>query len=66
MNKLSLNYYKTNYIIYNNQTHKTYKDEFTIVMNKTACKKKIPLSTYLDVIFDDKLCWANHIDNLSS
>ena len=35
MNKLSLNYSKTNYIIYNNQLHKTCKDEFTIVMNKT-------------------------------
>ena len=61
MNKLSLNYYKTNYIIYNNQPHKTCKDEFTIVMNKTRLQRE-----HLGVIVDDKLCWANHIDNLSS
>ena len=44
MNKLSLNYSKTNYIIYNNQPHKTCKDEFTIVTNKTRLQKKIPVS----------------------
>ena len=53
INKLSLNYSKTNHIIYNNQPHKTCKDEFTIVMNKTHLQEKIPLR-------------ANHIDNLSS
>ena len=65
MNKLSLNYSKTNYIIYNNQLHKTCKDEFTIVMNKTRLQRENSIK-YLGVIFDDKLCWANHIDNLSS
>ena len=65
MNKLSLNYSKTNYIIYNNQPHKTTKDEFTIVMNKTRLQRE-NLIKYLGVIFDDKLCSANHIDNLSS
>ena len=65
MNKLSLNYSKTNYIIYNNQPHKTCKDEFTIVMNKTRLQRENSIK-YLGVIFDDKLCWANHIDNLSS
>ena len=65
MNKLSLNYSKTNYIIYNKQLHKTCKDEFTIVMNKTRLKRENSIK-YLGVIFDDKLCWANHIDNLSN
>ena len=36
MNKLSLNYSKTNYIIYNNQPHKTCKDEFTIVVGSVV------------------------------
>ena len=65
MNKLSLNYSKTNYIIYNNQLHKTCKDEFTIVMNKTRLQRENSIK-YLGVIFHDKLCWANHIDNLSN
>ena len=65
MNKSSLNYSKTNYIIYNNQLHKTCKDEFTIVMNKTRLQRENSIK-YLGVIFDDKLCWANHIDNLSN
>ena len=65
MNKLSLNYSRTKYIIYNNQPHKTCKDEFTIVMNKTCLQRENSIK-YLGVIFDDKLCWANHIDNLSS
>ena len=65
MNKLSLNYSKTNYIIYNNQLHKTCKDEFTIVMNKNRLQRENS-TKYLGVIFDGKLCWANHIDNLSS
>ena len=65
MSKLSLNYSKTNYIIYNNQPHKTCKDEFTIVMHKTRLQRENSIK-YLGVIFDDKLCWANHIDNLFS
>ena len=65
INKLFLNYSKTNYIIYNNQLHKTCKDEFTIVMNKTHLQRENSIK-YLGVIFDDKLCWASHIDNLSS
>ena len=40
MNKLSLNYSKTNYIIYNNQPHKICKDEFTIVMNQNPLAKR--------------------------
>ena len=63
MNKLSLNYFKTNYIIYNNQPHKTCKDELTIVINKTRLQRKNSIK-YLSLIFDDKLCWANHIENL--
>ena len=65
MNKLSLNYSKTNYIIYNNQPHKTCKDVFTIVINKTRLQRENSIK-YLGVIFDDKLCCENHIDNLSS
>ena len=65
MNKLSLNYSKTNYIIYNNQLHNTCKDEFTIIMNKTRLQRENSIK-YVGVIFDDKLCWANHIDNLSN
>ena len=65
INKLSLNYSKPNYIIYDNQPHKTCKDKFTIVMNKTRLQRENSIR-YLGVIFDDKLCWANHIDNLSS
>ena len=51
MNKFSPNYSKTNYIIYNNQPHRLQRENFI---------------KYLGVIFDDKLFWANHIDNLSS
>ena len=65
MNKLSLNYSKTNYIICNNQPHKISKDEFTTAMNKTRLQRENSIK-YLGIIFDDKLCWANHIDNLSS
>ena len=31
----------------------------------TSCAGQIT-KKYLGVIFDDKLCWANHIDNLSN
>ena len=55
MNTLSLNYSKTNYIIYNNQPHKTCKDEFTIVMSKTRLQRENSIK-YLGVIFDDNLC----------
>ena len=34
-------------------------------MNKTHLQRE-NFTKYLGVIFDDKLCWANHIDNLSS
>ena len=34
-------------------------------MNKTRLQRENSIK-YLGVIFDDKLCWANHIDNLSS
>ena len=34
-------------------------------MNKTRLQRENSIK-YLGVIFDDKLCWANHIDNLSN
>ena len=34
-------------------------------MNKTRLQRENFIK-YLGIIFDDKLCWANHIDNLSS
>ena len=63
MNKLSLNYSKTNYIIYNNQPHKTCKDEFIIVMNKTRlqflmirCVGQTTLTIYLVNLPDALVC----------
>ena len=34
-------------------------------MNKTRLQRENSIK-YLGVIFDDKLCWANYIDNLSN
>ena len=34
-------------------------------MNKTRLQRENSIK-YLGVIFDDKLCWTNHIDNLSN
>ena len=34
-------------------------------MNKIRLQRENSIK-YLGVIFDDKLCWANHIDNISN
>ena len=62
-NKLSLNYCKTNKIIYNKQTNKIYENDFWLTINKTSLKK-VNFIKYLRVFFDNKLSWDDHIDNL--
>ena len=62
-NKLSLNYCKTNYIIYNKQPNKVYDNDFRLTINKTSLKK-VNFVKYLGMIFDNKMSWAVHIDNL--
>ena len=60
-NKLSLNYCKTNYIIFNKQPNKIYYNDFRLTINKTSFKK-INFIKYLGVFFDNKLSWDVHID----
>ena len=62
-NKLSLNYCKTNYIVYNKQPNKVYDNDFRLTINKTSLKK-VNFIKYLGVFFDNKLSWDVHIDNL--
>ena len=62
-NKLSLNYSKTNYIIYNKQPNKSFDSDFKLAINNTSLNK-VSFIKYLGVYFGDKLCWDNHIENL--
>ena len=62
-NKLSLNYCKTNYIIYNKQPNKVYDNNFRLTISETLLKK-VNFIKYLGVFFDNKLSWDVHINNL--
>ena len=62
-NKLSLNYSKTTFIVYNKQPHKTYNHNFNIKINNISLQK-VNSVKYLGIFFDDKLNWSVHIENL--
>ena len=58
-NKLSANYSKTNYIIFNNKKKDNYK--FNITMEHHQLQRVSEIK-YLGVIVDEKLNWQRHIE----
>ena len=65
MNKLSLNYSKTNCMIFNKHPHKTCSYEFNFKMNRNNLVR-VSTVKYLGVIFDENLTWSQHLKYLSS
>ena len=63
-NKLSLNFGKTNYIVYDKQPHKVCTSSLALTLNNTSLKR-VQSIKYLGVYFDEKLNWDVHINNLS-
>ena len=65
-NKLTLNYKKTKYMIFQNKRDPKIKkkmQKFKININK-YCIKRVSEFKYLGIIFDDKLSWKKHIEHL--
>ena len=63
-NKLTLNYSKTTYLLFNKQSHVQVCSKFRLYMNKSLLERKNAVK-YLGVWIDDKLNWSAHIKNLS-
>ena len=63
-NKLSLNYTKTNYIIYDKQPNKVCDYELKLTVNNISLTK-VNFVKYLGVYFDNRLSWNVHIDTLT-
>ena len=63
VNRLSLNIYKTNYIIFHHY-NKPMKEHITIKINKKAIKEK-EFIKYLGVFIDSTLSWKHQISNIS-
>ena len=63
LNRLSLNYDKTNYIIFHTY-NKPIKQYITIKINKKAIAEKKSIK-YLGVLIDSTLSWKQHISNVS-
>ena len=62
-NKLSLNYSKTSFIIFNKQPNKTCDYEFKLKINNLI--KRVNSIKYLGVLIDSKLSWSEHVDYLN-
>ena len=60
-NKLSLNYSKTSFIIFNKQPNKTCDYEFKLKINNNFIKRVNSIK-YLGVLIDIKLSWSEHVD----
>ena len=63
-NKLSLNYSKTSFIIFNKQPNKTCDYEFKLKINNNLIKRVNSIK-YLGVLIDSKLSWSEHVDYLN-
>ena len=63
-NKLSLNYSKTSFIIFNKQSNKTCNYEFKLKINNNFIKRVNSIK-YLGVLIDSKLSWSEHLDYLN-
>ena len=63
-NKLSLNYSKTSFIIFNEQPNKTFDYEFKLKINNNPIKRVNSIK-YLGVLIDSKLSWSEHVDYLN-
>ena len=63
-NKLSLNYSKTSFIIFNKQPNKTFDYEFKFKINNNPIKRVNSIK-YLGVLIDNKLSWSEHVDYLN-
>ena len=63
-NKLSLNYSKTSFIIFNKQPNKTCDYEFKLKINNNLIKRVNSIK-YLRVLIDSKLSWSEHVDYLN-
>ena len=63
-NKLSLNYSKTSFIIFNKQPNKTCDYEFELKI-KNNFIKRVNSIKYLGVLIDSKLSWSEHVDYLN-
>ena len=63
MNKISLNYSKTNYMIFNKHPHKTCNYEFNLKIYNIV---RVSTVKYLGVILDENLTWSQHLKYLSS
>ena len=63
-NKLSLNYSKTTYLLFNKQPNVPISSKFLLFINRKEIFKS-DLVKYLGVWFDDKLNWSTHTPKLS-
>ena len=63
-NKLSLNYSKTSFIIFNKQPNKTCDYEFKLKINNNLIKRVNSIK-YLGVLIDSKLSWSEYVDYLN-
>ena len=63
-NKLSLNYTKTTYMLFNKHPHQAVGSNFKIILNQQEIIRSQSV-TYLGLCFDEKLIWTEHINKLS-
>ena len=63
-NKLSLNFNKKNYMIFNKHPAKTVDIDFNLTINGISLER-VHSVKYLGVVMDDKLTWAEHLKQLS-
>ena len=63
-NKLTLNYSKTTFLLFNKQPHVQVCSKFRLHINKSLLERENAVK-YLGVWIDDKLNWSAHIENLS-
>ena len=63
-NKLTLNYFKTTYLLFNKQLHGLISLKFLLKINQKEISRSESVK-YLGVWFDDKLNWSAHIQKLS-
>ena len=62
--KLTLNYSKTTYLLFNRQPHVLVCSKFRLHINKSLLERENAVK-YLGVWIDDKLNWSAYIENLS-
>lgn len=65
MNKLTLNYSKSNYMLINKTPKLIENSDLQISVNKNVIKR-VGSVKYLGVYFDEKLSWSNHLKHVSA